>query len=349
MKSLLDCVNSLDLRKTYYYRKSGKRYEEAILKSYEFINDYFYAGGKLHFLSESITDIRNFDLERCKHVVNTYYLGLYLLEKIDYLQIKKPLFSNKKDYLWAWFLCSLYHDAFFNERNEPNIVCSFGYENHSKRLLYSADTLQKYYWKNINRKTSYNGDVIYNHGIVGAEALYQNFIKDLENHIREGFCSLEGFLNNGAIMHDCNRLVSYKSYVAMCKVAKVIASHAVFIAEEDNKQKYLDAGLGCLVPTAHKSIRMPKEKKSLNEYEKLYYILSLVDNIEPTKNGIAMQDVFIDIVKIDNKSYSMIIKIIALKDKTEDYLNNLKNLSNWLSYVECSEVNSNTVELKFVF
>ena len=349
MTNLSECVKSIESSKTYYY--DGKRigYDDAIQNSRNFIEEYFYKGGKFSFLLNTITDNNDYDEERCNHVVNSYYIGLYLLEKIDYLQIKTPLFNNDKDYLWAWFLCALYHDAFADETTNHNINCTFGYARYSERLLYDAKTLQKYYWKNINRGTSFDGETHYNHGIVGADALYQNFIKVLEESIKINACSISNFFNSGAVIGDRNRLISYKSFVSMCKIAKVIASHAIFIADKTEEDKFREAGLDNLIPTNNNFCKMPNKKSRLNAYEKLYFLLSLVDNIEPTKSSCTMDDILIDIKRIGLKQYLIHIKTDKILSAYNNYFNNLAKLPNWLSVVSCANIKDNSIDLKIFF
>lgn len=352
MTNLLECVvKSIDLRKSHYYDGQGVSYNDAIDNSRKFIEEYFYKGGKFSFLLNTITDNNDYDEGRCNHVVNTYYTGLYLLGKIDYLQIKTPLFNNDKDYLWAWFLCALYHDAFAAEETDHSINCTFGYARYSERLLYDAKTLQKYYWKNINRGTSFDGKTHYNHGIVGADALYQKFIKVLEESIKNNICSISDFFNSGALLGcgDMDRLVSYKSFVSMCKIAKVIASHAIFIADKTEEDKFRKAGLDNLIPTNNIFCKMPNKKSRLNAYEKLYFLLSLVDNIEPTKSGCSMEDIIIDIYRINLKQYLIHIETDKNLSAYNNYFNNLAKLPNWLSFVFCANLKDNSIDLKLVF
>lgn len=87
-----------------------------------------------------------------------------------------------------------------------------------------------------------------------------------------------------------------KTFYALCKVAKVIACHNIFICSNGENKKYEQCKLNHLIPGNAKFRRMPHQQNYLrDDYEKLYYLLCLTDALEPSKRSISLNDINLNI------------------------------------------------------
>ena len=110
--TLYDKFKSITKEKRQYYDAMNLLgYEEAITRPLEFIETYFEYGNKNEFLFKSLFYDEQEDYskqeERAIHTVNTFFLGIYLKERIDFLKPHKNSFLGQGDikdnFLWAWF------------------------------------------------------------------------------------------------------------------------------------------------------------------------------------------------------------------------------------------------------
>lgn len=350
--SLYDILNHIAQEKWRYYDEMiFNRYEEAIAEPLNFIASYFSSAGKNEFLYESLFNFHQTDNDeqnvRAIHTVNTFFLGLYLLEEIDYLKPNKNSFlgqAGKGDnFLWAWFLCSLYHDAFF-DKNE-DVTVSSDYNIFSKGLLYNPDLIQRYYEKCKTKETAYKNNPKFDHGIVAAEKLYSNYTNMIVAELEKEPNQFKNFIANKDLIH-YGLKINYSTFCAMCKIAKIIACHSIFVADDETKASYKNVTE--LIPGNKKFFHMPniKNRYALNSYEKLYFLLALVDTLEPSKRGITLDEINIYVDKIKYGVYDLHITFLSDKGDQEKYLIGLSKLSDWLNFVvESSE--DKTIRIDF--
>lgn len=333
--SLYDRLNLIENWK-YYDRITYWNYRQAINNPNGFINEYFLCGGKIGFLSNAIFQNNQ---DRAKHVVNTYFLGLYLVNSIGLLQPVSSFFQGK-NFLWAWFLCSLYHDAFFEDEILADKDLCYDYCKYSNGLLYTQKTIEKYYNKNINAGTSFDGKVHYDHGIVAASLLYKNYVGLLDNALRNNNQTIKKFFAGENINITENLVINYDTFVAMCRVAKVIACHNIFICDKQSeKYKYKETGLSHLILGNSTFHKMPhKNFFSREDYGKLYYLLALTDTLEPSKRGIDLESIDINIC-----NQGTVCELILLNVDNQDYLEGVRILEKWLDCVEIKDNGSRLV------
>ena len=341
--SLLNELKSITENEWQYYDAINiSGYEEAIAKPLEFIETYFEYGNKNEFLFKSLFYDEQEDYskqeERAIHTVNTFFLGIYLKERIDFLKPHKNSFLGQGDikdnFLWAWFLCSLYHDAFFDKKEDITVNCD--YNHFSKGLLYNPDLIQRYYEKCKTKETAYENNPKFDHGIVAAEKLYNNYTGMIVEKLGNEPNEFKNFIANKDLNH-YGLKINYSTFCAMCKIAKIIACHNIFIADKKEESKY--EKIPELIPGNKKFFYMPNIKKRhiINSYEKLYFLLALVDTLEPSKRGIDLNHIDIQADKIQHSEYVLRIETLGSIDKQKEYYNGIKQLSNWLNFVETSE------------
>lgn len=321
----------------YYEGITVSNYKEAINNPLNFIESYFYYAGKNDFLYKSLFDFQQEDnpeqIKRATHTVNTFFLGLYLKEKIDFLKPNKNSFLVKDyNFLWAWFLCSLYHDAFFDKNEDIIVKCH--YNRFIYGLLYKPNLIKRYYEKCKNPDTAYKNEPKCDHGIVAAEKLfcnYSNMVKIASNNPNFDFKNFQ------MSFEFCGLKINNSTFHAMCKIAKIIACHNIFVADKKEESKY--EKIPELIPGNKKFFYMPniKNHNTMNSYEKLYFLLALVDTLEPSKRGIDLKDIDIQVDKIQQSEYVLRIEMLTSLDKQEEYYNGIKQLGKWLNFVETSE------------
>lgn len=277
-------------------------------------------------------------IKRATHTVNTFFLGVYLKEKIDYLIPHKNSFLGQtkdgNNFLWAWFLCSLYHDSFFDKNEDVTVNCD--YHHFSKGLLYEPGLIQRYYKKCKTKETAYKNNPKFDHGIVAAEKLFRNYTNMIVEKLKYQPNVFETFIANKDLEH-CGLKINYSTFSAMCKIAKIIACHNIFVTDKKEESKY--EKIPELIPGNKKFFYMPniKNHNTMNSYEKLYFLLALVDTLEPSKRGMGLKEIDIQVDKINHREYILRIKASTSLDKQKEYYNGIKQLSNWLNFVEISE------------
>lgn len=344
--TLRNRFNDINFDKWKYYSELNyENYNAAIDRPLNFIRDYFCIGGKDKFLYNGIFDFQEDDSDQNKralHTVNTFFLGIYLLEKIDFLYPSKSSFlGTDKNLLWAWFICSLYHDAFFNvEYNQfPDLNYNFSYCNKSQGLLYNPSQLEKYYNKGINSETCHRTPHP-DHGIYAAEKLYENYVKNIKELLVQNN-NLEHFLCGNNVNYEYSNLkVNLSCYNAICKISKIIASHNVFSCDINKPEeilKYKNSGLKELIPNNPEYRYMPniKDRNSMTSYEKLYFLLALVDSIEYSKREIDADNIEINIEAEQKNKHIIFININEdINDETKKkYFNGVCGLNSWLNFV----------------
>lgn len=356
-KMLIDKLNGLNKEQWAYYRNSHivfENYQEAFADPHRFIEDYFHIGGKQSLLIDSIEDLigDNKDDEeykkRRRHIVTTFFLGAYIYEQIEFLHFRKQSYlGENRRYLWAWFLCSLYHDLFYNKEIEGDATNPprYAYCKFSSRLLYSKDILSKYYKKELNKELCHSardacGIPHFDHGIAAAEQLHNSYLEKVIGIL----CAeneWKGYLSGEVIgVYGGHLKISLDDYFAICKIAKVIACHNVYVyageiqkGKDKERDKYVNADLSSLIdddPNFH-YLPIARASGEIGNYEKLYFLLALVDTLEPTKRDIGTAKIDINIEKKESH-YE-----ISISGGNQKYLDSVKKMGTWLNFVKVSD------------
>ena len=127
-------------------------------------------------------------------------------------------------------------------------------------------------------------------------------------------------------------------YFAICKIAKVIACHNVYvyageIQKDKERDKYVNADLSNLIdddPNFH-YLPIARASGEIGNYEKLYFLLALVDTLEPTKRDIGTAKIDINIEKKESH-YE-----ISISGGNQKYLDSVKKMGTWLNFVKVSD------------
>lgn len=301
-KEIVDSVFYNDTYNWWYYKSLNRgsfNYFSLKESSRELIETIYHAGGKDSFFNELDGDL---DEKRCIHMVSAFFLGHYFVRRLS-------IFSELKQdnsFSWFWYLCCLYHDVYFNnEKSGDHQYNTPYYFGDSRLLLYSKDTIEKY--RDLRLM-----DGCYDHGIYAASAL--------SNHYH--------------ILYDKNRNISNKLNIdrdtknSVNCIAKVIASHNVFIASNKTQEKYQKAGLDSLIPSENSSCKMPKKK---GKYELLYLLLCLVDILEPTKRNMNIENIMLEIR--NGNTIELTFDSINNADYCNEYFKNIIDSEMWLNYI----------------
>lgn len=301
-KKILDSVFNDDTYNWWYYENLNRTdFDKFKLKesSRELIEKIYHAGGKDSFFSELDSDLNE---QRCAHMVSAFFIGHYFVRHLS------VFYKLKKDcnFSWLWFLCCLYHDAYFvNEKTDKHKYSIPYYYSDSEMLLHSKDTIEKY---RTMRLTDGRND----HGIYAAAAIsnHYNCLYEKNQYIPNKL-----FINND-------------TKISVNCIAKVIASHNIFIASYKTKEKYRKNGLDILIPSDNNECKMPTNK---SKYELLYLLLCLVDIIEPTKRNMDIDNIYLSIN--DMKDIELSFLQTNNTDRCNDYLKNIADSEVWLNYI----------------
>lgn len=310
--------------KEYQYYKSMQLDLSGVLESsdeaYDFIKEYFGIGGKENLFLKIPRQYERDVKERAIHIVSTFFLGLKIAECMGIDTMKRN--EESVSFLYLWFLSCLYHDI------------GYCFENHSRcddlRSL-SVDGLEAVqgiadiqYLHNRVFKTYPRGNVdlylkgratcrngqrgVIDHGIVGGLLLYdglrKQFEKWWENRI-EINASREYFqiMHLGRELYCSNR--HYKEYA---KAADAIIAHNIWV---DTLNEFLEkAG-------------KPVKKRRIKKTNRLCFILSIADTIEPLKRNADKGSVFFSFARSQ-------IVISAEKNILKNFGEPLRGLEEWL-------------------
>ena len=279
-----------------------------------FIKQMFDRGGKSEFWKDISLSTR-----RYKHMMVAFFLGHYISKNFS---IFDNLNNDGSFFPWAWFLCCLYHDAYSDSERKMKgrryhkdysdyRRYYFDKPNHALYGLNIINGYDNYRFKYCNKKRD--------HGIYAADRLAKSY-----NRIFNQFNLRQVFLANNLYIDEelCDRVNH---------IAQVIACHNLFLCQnKDDEYMYDACGLQELIPTQNCSCKMPK---FLNYYGQMYFLLCLCDNIEPTKRGIDLAVLHIDVnngieIKLPNDN---ITHYYYAKTQFE--------LNSWLNYIKVSVEN----------
>ena len=345
-----------------YYDNDNRRYSELIDNPVSFVRSYFSDGNKLSFLYQSIFDNDDTCQERAMHCVNTYFLGLCIANMLPIIKKDSIGFTEidyyKEEYntfLWRWFICSLYHDAFYNAENDetkefflPNAYCRF-----TSGFLYGKTIIENYYQKEATTKTSHDGEIHLDHGIIAANVLYENYTGVLCELLTSGDYdeNVRCFYNEGLTVckndfgNNRNLVINKNTFLDICRICKMIACHNIYICQnESDAEKYQDAHLEKLISSREGFNKIPKTSSGgVSLFDRMFLLLALTDTLEPCKRGINTSE--IEITKqevVTNSKIRLSVKCVDCVDRKtrKQYYDGIVQLQKWLNYIDSSELNN---------
>lgn len=348
MQRLTDVLNELSGEEVFYYSNNNMSFDcfkDAFQSPQAFIREYFQSGGKGNFLP-AIPKGKN----RAKHIVTTYFLGCYLNKRYNLFNCNGTgTFLNRdNNFYWAWYLCSLYHDIYScretkNTRNTRRVldISNYGFCSFDDTFLYSKNVLYKYACKEANIKTTHDaeGKVHFDHGILAGINLYNKYCELINNHVNKDLKEFS-FAVGESILIGENKAVSLEIFDAVCKISKILACHNVFLQpvvdvnsskEEQSKaildiKKFEKAGL-----KQELKDKLPLIKNGrMGDFEKLFWLLCLVDNLECAKKGINLNNV---LIRTDEQGIHLSLYKVSEKKK-ERYYKPLKDMETWLDGIK---------------
>jgi hypothetical protein len=337
MQTFEQCYHEIAIDNTRwsYYSNPIQAIDKVWLKSddaYNFIHNYFnYAGKNKVFEDVNIKKNIEFLKPRTSHIISTFLLGIKIAECFDIdLGLRDECNMNFKYY---WFLSCLYHDIGYvyeskHKCRQLKMISMEGIEALQEicGIHYIHDRVFKTYPKEVVdfylkcRADCHKSQPKIDHGIVGGLLLYDKLRKQFSKawtNRNEKSDSRDDFY----VMHEDSRRLLHLSnnhFDAYAKAADAIITHNIW--KNTLKQYIKDYG----TPGGFSYIDFDKPISIDN---KICFILSLADTIEPLKRG--MQYLMaISVEQIENQ------KGIKLQMDKKTYNNvyngNLKSLEDWV-------------------
>ncbi|MDR0941587.1 MAG: hypothetical protein LBM68_05115 [Bacteroidales bacterium] len=295
----------------------------------DFISTYFRHAGKEKNTFKGFADSLG---ERTKHVVSTFFLGIYLYENSNYIKenIDTELktykeTNNSVEFTFIWFLICLFHDLGYTIEEEKDNELYTSFSDFLEKNLCKSSELKKNagvpnFYANIYKSYfQYRIDVHKknDHGICAARILF----KDL--------CKIRKRKEDNNDEND--ELIWDKSLIDVYNFAAwVILAHNIWFIDTNNPCKiaeYNCAGLKEL-------IRKDKEYKiSFKEFP-TFFLFCLVDSIEFLKNVkdiSCFKEIELDIKNSDNEECQIIVKSNLCCGCHDRVLDSVADLNNWLT------------------
>ena len=267
MKSIYEHIDELPIDQWHYYFGIDNVFEKAKpfveTSNYsDFVLNYFLQGGKVKIFE--LCNINPDELRLPNHICSVFFLGILLYNKTDF-QKKYKLERNAPGYStfpFIWFLIALFHDNAYQMEDENqlqeiytinDLINKFHIE-HSligrnfskcKELLSSRDSYFLFRKKNWN---------VVDHGILGGMLLFDRLVK-----IRREHKTKEGSLFWGKKLEN-----HYET------AANAISIHNIWLQPEQTCREFNLETLINFKPIKFKEFP-------------LFYILGIVDTIEPLK------------------------------------------------------------------
>lgn len=252
--------------------------------SKHFIKAYFSAGGKNKAFdwmkNNKVFKILN---DRANHAMSAFLLGIVLRDSL-HMRMREgiPMLhkEHKKNFLYFWSLICLYHDVAFNlERKSDKFIkhCltiqEFSQEFEIQYNLLDEikdseirSTIKKYYSYIIAEKN------LIDHGIAGAMLFYDGMMKAYYDAKKEAnITKQEPFAISGLKFNK-----NFPNHI--CYIAKIIAQHNIWRANDHSKNKYVEHQLNNLIPNENNDHMLVCGDK-----HNLLFLLGLIDSIEPLK------------------------------------------------------------------
>lgn len=304
----------------------------------EFIEKYFKRGGKIDVFERSDINIRNLRLPN--HINSVFFLGIIIFHNTSFLKrynfgINKPGYQT---FPFIWFLVALFHDNAYQIENDQALI---------NKVVSLEDILQIYdISKNLfslKNNTLPKCDILLNsrknyfkyrcqecrkidHGLIGSLLLYDRLLK----------------IRREKEKSNDDKRFWHKSLMRQYRLAAdAISIHNIWLPNDKNRSLYHKHGLNDMDQLTPVSFRnFP-----------LFYLLALVDTIEPLKlysrnNPSLSDDDILKNIKVGFKDHIILISV------NEDFLKfnviykQVKGLQEWLN-VDIKEINKNTLKIEF--
>ncbi len=318
----------------------------------KFIEEFLKISGKetVKDIFEKINNTNLEDFERLDHINSVFFIGCLfyentiLKESIDFHR-KDDTNKERDEFYFIWFLTSLVHDFGYKiENNIPsevdnnidslkkyindkaggeyyNLLDEIHNYNVSSNMQTLLKNLPSYYTARMDGKISRGTQPKIDHGIVAGLILFNSLkyirIKKLEE--LKSF-AIDGCIDEKINLYWCDDLDEFY-FIA----SSSIAVHNMRRAKKCTCQErtYLEYGMNDLILEAGDIKRLSVKD------DPFLFLFSLVDSIEPTKNGKLynkqkiLEDFFIKFIN----SYTI---EISVSDDSGLSLSNLKDLESWL-------------------
>jgi hypothetical protein len=299
----------------------------------EFIKNYFGTGGKGAIFETPL----NLDKIRVFHTVSTFFLGIHLGELI--LENATPE-ELKPDFMYLWYLTSLYHDFGYavetNNNDYPlndyntlkKLKSRLSIKNdvlglHHQQMIFNNETVEAYHKYCVDKRG------FINHGLVGGLLLYDRLKKNLEERKRDYSPANWQNITGEFVFDDLIWGDHQLDYFA--KVALNIINHNIWFCINNYKgcnKAYKDFSLRHLIMDPKGSLKYQRKDNPL------FYLLALTDTIEPTKFFTNLKPTCVlEKVEISVNKSSKQIKIIVLEDCLEfdAWFNKIEDLQTWMN------------------
>lgn len=322
--------------------KDEKKCSEILRQNLEKAGTEPEAGSMFEILSPSSVRGEVIDNNRYQHILMTYYFGIALYNKNDYIkgEIDKELeqysdalkkHSDSK-FSYVWFLICLFHDLGYQYENEFQcaLECWPDFTNlinktkviGEKSLLDVLTGIPEFYKPIVQPYFEYrkNEHGVYDHGITGGIKLYHDFCdirkRKGDNNpekVKEGYWN--PLLDN-----------------VFAFAASIVTCHNIFFADKKSIEKYKMYHLFSLI----KSI--PPYPIKISEHP-LFFLFCLVDSIEPIK--IVKSSDHLEKIEYEIEGTSITCKCNMTCGCKERLYNSVRQLDGWLCHVEKIEVKGN--------
>lgn len=281
----------------------------------EFIYRYFQRGGKKRVFDND--DIITDELRLPNHICSVFFMGILIYYKTAFHK-KYPLSTNEPGYStfpFIWFLIALFHDNAYQMEdinklrhinNIENLIIHFNiehnlFESEVKKCKKLLNSRRKYF---SFRKKKYG---VVDHGILGGLLLYDRLVK-----IRK----LKKSQNKENLFWGIKLVNQYKL------AANAISIHNIWVQSKEICKEFNLNELENFAPVKFKDFP-------------LFYILGIVDTIEPLKlfnrNGNFDDKYVLENIKYEFSSNSMEISVNENSNLEFDkYIKQVKYLEGWL-------------------
>lgn len=311
--------------------------------AFKFIKSYFNLAGKSNaFKDEHLEKNKTFIEDRAAHIISAFLLGIKIAESFDVNITTRN--EENMNFQYYWFLTCLYHDIGYAYEKKSNYehlsmlqedglealqeICDIKYLHNRIFKTFSCDEVEFYLKCRSECKNGKKGTI--DHGIVGGILLYDKLRKQFaiawrkrkdKPSSRKSF-----FIKDECSLRELH--LSNSHYAEYAKAADAIIAHNIWISTfNEYVQKY----------DPDKNFTSIGRKISMSN--KLCFILSLADTIEPIKRfgGEALK--YIGIEAIDKG-----FKVLCDSLDNENYFKDIESLTDWLD-ITVKRKNSNIIEL----
>lgn len=213
--------------------------------------------------------------------------------------------------------------SYYRRDVEQRLRCNIEYNNGIviKRPRYSREAINNYFYYRLYEMNTLD------HGIIGGDEFFSrlvvNYVKEYRVMAIKDFFqeSIYNFHNERGL-HFCSEQFKLFAYVADC-----IASHNMYMADNESSRVYTNYSLDCLLPDKFEPISYKDNP--------LLFILCVADTIEPSKrftnyhNKDLLNLISIDYIKDTNFLYVEIDEELYNSDAGHRYVRDIKGLTKW--------------------